>query len=116
MEVVLKNVRSKNKILEYLKSVDIKSENKHEEVELENLLISVVMIKIITSTLEDKSYNYSVSLVCIKKEDNSLYDNVFLKEYTQEEQAEVYYKELLDMVNNTNETDLYNQITSYENN
>lgn len=116
MEVVLKNVRSKNKILEYLKSVDIKSENKHEEVELENLLISVVMIKTITSTLEDKSFNYSVSLVCIKKGDNSLYDNVFLKEYTQEEQAGVYYKELLDMVNNTNETDLYNQITSYENN
>lgn len=113
MEAVNKNVRSKSKILEYLKSIKVDSSNTHIEIELDSMLISVVKISSVTTTLDNQKEDYSVSLVCIDKDNDMIYDNVFLKEFNNQEQAEKYFNELLNKVKNTNETELKNLIISY---
>lgn len=114
MEVVNKNVRSKNKILEYLKSINVDTNNTHVEFELDDILISVIKIESVTTILNNISSSYSVSLVCVDKTNNMIYDDVFLKEFDNEESASIYFNELIDKVNNTNEVELKNLIISYK--
>ena len=44
MEVVNKNVRSKSKILNYLKSINVEASNYHIEIELDNIYDSIFKI------------------------------------------------------------------------
>ena len=113
MEVVNENVRSKSKILDYLKSINVDASNTHIEIELDSMLISVVKISSVTTTINKQVNNYSVSLVCVDKSNNMIYNDVFLKEFNNSDQAEEYFNELLEKVKNTNEAELKNLIISY---
>ena len=113
MEAVNENVRSKNKILDYLKSINVDASNTHIEIELDSMLISVIKISSVTTTLNKQVNNYSVSLVCVDRSNNMLYNDVFLKEFNNSDKAEEYFNELLEKVKNTNEAELKNLIISY---
>jgi len=113
MEAVNENVRSKSKILDYLKSINIDASNTHIEIELDSMLISVVKISSVTTTPSKQENNYSVSLVCVDKSNNMIYNDVFLKELDNDIQAEEYFNELVEKVKNTNEAELKNLIISY---
>lgn len=114
MEVVNENVRSKSKILDYLKSLNVEANNYHIEIELDNILISVIKLSSNTTTLTSKTYKYSVSLLCIDKTNNNVYDNILLKEFNSEKEADTYFNELIDKINNTNEEKLKNLIMTYQ--
>lgn len=77
MEVINKNVRSKSKILNYLKSINVEASNYHIEIELDNILISVIKLSSTTTTLAKKETKYSVSLLCVDKTNDNTYDNIF---------------------------------------
>jgi len=113
MEVVNKNVRSKNKILEYLKSISVDANNTHIDIELDSMLISIVKLSSVITTLSEHTTNYSICLVCVDKENNIIYDDIFKKEFKNEEEADAYVNELINKVNNTNEKELKNLIISY---
>ena len=98
MEVVNENVRSKSKILDYLKSINVDASNTHIEIELDSMLISVVKISSVTTTLNKQVNNYSVSLVCVDKSNNMIYNDVFLKEFNNSDKAEEYFNELLETI------------------
>lgn len=113
MEAVNKNVRSKSKILNYLKSINVEASNYHIEIELDNILISVIKLSSTTTTLTKKETKYSISLLCVDKTNENIYDNIFLKEFNDETEADNYFNELVNKVNNTNENELKNLIISY---
>lgn len=115
MEAVNKNVRPKNKILEYLKSINVDANNTHIDIELDSMLISIVKLSSVITTLSNQTTNYSICLVCVDKENNIIYDDIFKKEFQNEEEADTYKEELVNKVNNTDEKELKNLILSYNN-
>lgn len=114
MEVVNENVRSKNKILEYLKSINVDANNTRFDIELDSMLISVVKLSSVISTLSKQTTNYSICLVCVEKDNNIIYDDILKKEFENEQEADAYLNELINMINNTNEKELKNLIKSYK--
>ncbi|MDY5058418.1 MAG: hypothetical protein SPF04_03015 [Bacilli bacterium] len=106
MEVVNNNVESKKKIFEYLKSINVNSVNKHEEIELENFIASVVMIITSSSTLNSKEEEYSVYLLLQDKKDNKIYGKFYEKDFTDESEAEEHYSILKSKVNSFTDKDI----------
>lgn len=99
MEVVNNNVESKGNILEYLKSINVNSSNKHEEIELDNYIASIVMIVTSSSTLNNSDEEYIIYLLFQDKKDNKIYGKFFNKEFTNKNEAENYYANLKNKVN-----------------
>ena len=60
----------------------------------------------------DYSPNYLAQNLA-NKSNNMIYNDVFLKEFNNSDQAEEYFNELLEKVKNTNEAELKNLIISY---
>lgn len=90
----------RNKLLEYLKSIEVNSTSKHEEIENDKYLISVVMFITKSKTSIREEQKCSVSLLCVEKEKNITYDDLFLKEFTDLKEADSYYQSLLKQAKN----------------
>ncbi|MGM9875691.1 MAG: hypothetical protein ACI310_00480 [Bacilli bacterium] len=110
MEVVNNNVESKGNILEYLKSINVNSSNKHEEIELDNYIASIVMIVTSSSTLNNSDEEYIIYLLFQDKKDNKIYGKFFNKEFTNKNEAENYYANLKNKVNYFTDNDIHNLI------
>lgn len=110
MEVVNNNVESKGNILEYLKSINVNSSNKHEEIELDNYIASIVMIVTSSSTLNNSDEEYIIYLLFQDKKDNKIYGKFFNKEFTNKNEAENYYVNLKNKVNYFTDNDIHNLI------
>ena len=110
MEVVNNNVESKGNILEYLKSINVNSSNKHEEIELDNYIASIVMIVTNSSTLNNSDEEYIIYLLFQDKKDNKIYGKFFSKEFTNKNEAENYYANLKNKVNYFTDNDVHNLI------
>ena len=110
MEVVNNNVESKGKILEYLKNINVNSSNKHEEIELDSYIASIVMIITSSSTLNSSSEEYNIYLLFQDKKDNKIYGQFFNKEFTNKNEAEDYYVDLKNKVNSFTDNDVLNLI------
>jgi len=106
MKYEKENVESK-KILDYLKTLDVKASNKHEEKEYDNYILSTVMI---TTTLN--SDEYTVYMICQIKETNMIYGELLTKSFTDENLAEKYYNDLKVKMNSFSEEDINNLITT----
>ena len=106
MEVVNKNVKSKSPTIEYLKSIDINSTNKHEEKEFDNYIVSVVLITTDTTTLNSFTKDYEVYLVVVDKTNEILHGNLLLKEFGSYDKAISYYNELKSKIDNCSENDI----------
>lgn len=102
MEVVNKNVIPKNNILNYLKSLNVSSSNKHEEREIKDYFLSVVMI---TTTLNSDN-EHTVYLVCQDKKNNSIYGNLLINTFTDDQDAINYYNELKSKMNSFKDADV----------
>ena len=83
-----------NNIINYLKSINVSGNNKHEEYETDDYIISTIMITIKSETLKGTCDKYSVCLVCVDKKENITYDNLKLKEFYDINSANNYYNEL----------------------
>lgn len=94
MEVVNNNVKSKGRILEYLKNMKVNSSNVHYEFELDKYILSIVMITTSSITPNRKENEYLVYLLIQDKEDNKIYGNFFVKKFNMKFKADNYYKEL----------------------
>lgn len=106
MEVVNKNVKSKNEILEYLKSIEVSSDNKHEEKDIGNYIVSVVLVSMMTSTLNSSKDDYNVYIAVADKLNNKVYGNILIKDFNEYNNADSYYNELRDKVNKFCENDI----------
>ena len=106
MEEVNNNVESKGKILEYLKSINVNSVNKHEEIEVDKFIASVVMITTSSSTLNSKEEEYSVYLLLQDKTDNKIYGKFYNKELTDKLEAEEHYSTIKNKVNSFTDKDI----------
>ena len=95
MEVVNNNVESKGKNLEYLKSINVNSSNKHEEIEFEDYIASVVMITTISTTLNSSDDEYEIYLLFQDKKNDRIYGKIFDKIFTSKNEANDYYNELI---------------------
>ncbi|MDY3934604.1 MAG: hypothetical protein SOZ11_03605 [Bacilli bacterium] len=94
MEVVKENVESKKNILEYLKSIDVNSSNKHEEIELDNYVVCVVMITTESTTLNSCEKDFCVYLLIQDKKDKKIYGKFFNQNFVSDNSAKNYYNEL----------------------
>ena len=110
MKVVKNNVESKGKILEYLKSINFNCSNKHEEIELNNYIASIVMIITNSSTLNTSNEEFNIYLLFQDKNNNKIYDKFFNKEFTNKGEAEEYYIYLKNKVNSFTDKDVYDLI------
>ena len=110
MEAVNNNVESKGNILEYLKSIKVNSSNKHEEIELDNYVASIVMIVTSSSTINTSNEEYNIYLLFQDKKDNKIYGQFFNKEFTNKKEAEDYYVDLKNKVNSFTDKDVLNLI------
>ena len=63
MEVVNKNVSSKEKMLERIKSLSSSKSNKHEEKEFDHLLASVISIKISLSSADKQENKFYTNII-----------------------------------------------------
>lgn len=106
MEAVNNNVESKGKILEYLKSINVNSVNKHEEIELDKFIASVVMITTSSSTLNSKEEEYSVYLLLQDKTDNKIYGKFYNKEFNDKLEAEEHYSTIKNKVKSFTDKDI----------
>lgn len=106
MKLVNNNVESKGRILEYLKSINVNSINKHEEIELDNFIASVVMIVTSSSTINRKEEEYSVYLLLQDKIDNKIYGKFYNKEFTDKVEAEEHYSTIKNKVNYFTDKDI----------
>lgn len=94
MEVVNKNVESKKNDLGYFKNIEVHSSNKHEEIELDNYIASVVMIITNSSTLDSKEDEYIVYLIFQDKKDSKVYGKFYSESFKNDIEADKYYIEL----------------------
>ena len=108
MEVVNKNVKSKNNTLEYLKNNKSSFNSEHEEKEFEHLIASIVMININDSITKKKNFN--VCITCIKKDKNTVLDNIKSKDFDNQEEAINYYNNLKNLIDSIDEEKLYELI------
>lgn len=106
MEAVNNNVESKGKILEYLKSINVNSVNKHEEIELDKFIASIVMITTSSSTLNSKEEEYSVYLLLQDKTYNKIYGKFYNKEFNDKLEAEEHYSTIKNKVNSFTDKDI----------
>jgi hypothetical protein len=106
----IKNMESKKNILEYLKSINVNSYNKHEEIEKYNYIASIVIITTNTTTLDSKVNEYEVYLLFQDKNDNKIYGKFYSKEFNDKIEAETYYNNLKDKVNSITENEIHNLI------
>ena len=83
-----------NNIINYLKSINVSGNNKHEEYETDDYIISTLMINIKSETPKNICDKYSVCLVCVDKKKNITYDNLKFKEFYDINSANNYYNEL----------------------
>ena len=110
MEVVNNNVESKGNILEYLKSIKVNSSNKHEEIELDNYVASIVMIVTSSSTINTSNEEYNIYLLFQDKKDNKIYGKFFNKKFTSKDEAVNYYDELKNKAKSLTNDDILNLI------
>ncbi len=110
MGVINNNVESKKNILEYLKSVNVNCCNKHEEIELDNYIASVVMITTSSTTLNSSNEEYSIYLLLQDKKDKKIYDKFFNKAFTNKVEADNYYNELRNKAKLLTNNDILNLI------
>lgn len=87
-----------NNIINYLKSINVSGNNKHEEYETDNYIVSTIMITIKSETLKNSCDKYFVYLVCVDKKKNITYDNLKLKEFYDMNIANNYYNELKELM------------------
>ena len=83
-----------NNIIDYLKSIDVSGNNKHEEYETNDYLLSVVMITLKNKISENICTKYSVCLVCADKDKNIIFDDLKSKDFYDINSANNYYNEL----------------------
>ena len=83
MVVVNNNVESKNKILNYLKNIDVNTNYIYDEVELDN-----------SNTLINNTENFIVYLLFQSKNSNKIFGKYFNREFIDELEANDYYKNL----------------------
>lgn len=110
MGVINNNVESKKNILEYLKSVNVNCCNKHEEIELDNYIASVVMITTTSTTLNSNEDEYVIYLLFQDKKDNKIYGKFFNKKFTSKDEAVNYYDELKNKAKSLTNDDILNLI------
>lgn len=110
MEVVNDNVESKGSMLEYLKSIDVNSNNKHEEIELSNYIVSIVMITISSKTLNSSEEEFNIYVLFQDKKDNKIYGKFFDKEFTSDIEANKYFVDLKSKVNLFTDNEIFNII------
>lgn len=94
MKVVNENVESKRDIIKELKSININSTNKHNEIELDSYIVSIVMIitTVNVKDCEDKEYN--VYMLIQDKKTDDLYGKYNSKTFKNDEEANIYYNDL----------------------
>ena len=101
MEVVNKNVSSKEKMLERIKSLSSSKSNKHEEKEFDKISLSSV----------DKQENkFYTNIICLEKNTNVIYDNILYKEFDNEIDSDNYYDKLKRLIFSISEDELYKLI------
>lgn len=110
MEVVNKNVESKNKTLEYLNSLKIDARNMHTIFEFNNFSIAIVMIE--TTNLSNEKTDYLVNVFCIDKIKEIVYNNLMSKNFINYVNAKNYYNELIDKFSNINENGILELLES----
>lgn len=110
MEVVNKNVSSKEKMLERIKSLSSSKSNKHEEKEFDHLLASVISIKISLSSADKQENKFYTNIICLEKNTNVIYDNILYKEFDNEIDSSNYYDKLKRLLFSISEEDLYKLI------
>ena len=94
MKVVNENVEPKRDIIRELKSINVNSKNKHNEIELDSYIVSIVMIitTINVKDCEDKEYN--VYMLIQDKKTDDLYGKYNSKIFKNDEKANIYYNDL----------------------
>ena len=96
MVVVNNNVKSKNKILNYLKNIDVSTNYIYDEVELGNYFVIIVMMTINSNTLINNTENFIVYLLFQSKNSNKIFGKFFNREFIDELEANDYYKNLIE--------------------
>lgn|SRR5574344_446518 len=89
-----------------LNKITSSSNNIHQEFEFNKILISVVMIDVETNDLHE----YKVFMICIDKVNKKTYHDIFIKEYSNKNDAFNYYNDLINRVKTTNEDVLFRSI------
>lgn len=89
-----------------LNKITSSSNNIHQEFEFNKILISVVMIDVETNDLHE----YKVFMICIDKVNNKSYQELFIKEYSNKNDAFKYYNDLINRVKTANEDELFRSI------
>lgn len=107
MEVVNKNVSQKD-MIGVLKSIQSSSTNKHEDKEMDSLILSVIMISTKIGSKLGNETNITVNAICVEKKSGNIFDDILVKEFDNEDNATKYYNELKDKLFFMSEEQIYN--------
>lgn len=106
-EEVNKNVKSKKNILDYLKSLKVDSINEHEEFDFLNYVVGIVKVSLIENS---NTNEYIVYLLVLEKLTKNIYNELLLRKYDTNKDAEYYYMQLRSKVSTLNEQDIVDLI------
>ena len=100
------NVETKVNSIEYLKRIDVKANNIHDEYEFDNYIVSIVMVSINSTTINSNDEEYEIYSLCQDKKSNKIYGKFFKKVFINKNDADNYYNELKNRVENYTDEDI----------
>ena len=100
------NIETKENGIEYLKSIDVKANNIHDEYEFDNYIVSIVMVSVNSTTLNSNNEEYEIYSLCQDKKSNKIYGKFFKKAFINKKDADNYYNELKKRVENYTDGDI----------
>mgnify|MGYP004499849353 CR=1 FL=1 len=95
MEVVNKNVESKRDIINKLKEINVNSVSKHQEIEIDSYITSIVMVTTTSNISGIEKEEYNIYMLIYNKNTDELYGKFNSKICFNIDEATKYYDKLI---------------------